>query len=538
MPWRGPEIPGEFPTLGYQVADWIEARCAIPDREFVGDPFLLTDEELSFFLHFYRLVPETGEFLYYRGGQLTRPQKWGKGPIAAAWICAEAQGPTRFDGWDANGEPVGKPVATPLIQVTAVSEDQTDNIYSALLPMIELGALHGEIEDTGLGRINLPGGGKIEPVTASGRSRLGQRLTAAAQDQTESWLKSNGGRVLADNQRRNLAGMGGRWLSTPNAWDPTEESVAQYTAEREREGVYHDDVEPAEGLSIRNKVERRRALRTVYGDAVTGTRNGKRRGVTPWIDLDRIDAEIQALLERDPAQAERYFLNRKESAEAKAFNGAQWDSLARVGYQPEGLSVLGVDGARFDDAIGVIATEIETGFQWVVSLIERPGSASDSYEHDFNEVDGAVTELVESDLGVWRIYVDPGSTTGNITPLMEKWQGRWGERHVVPWSMQSPKKTALAIGTFTAAVNTGEVSHDGDADFARHIKNAVRWSTSAKDDEGRKLYLIGKDRPGSPRKMDAAAAAVLSWECRGDAIAAGATPDDAISNSGSSVVFA
>ena len=44
---------------------------------------------------------------------------------------------------------------------------------SALLPMIELGALGSEVEDTGLGRINLPGGGKIEPVTASAISRLG-----------------------------------------------------------------------------------------------------------------------------------------------------------------------------------------------------------------------------------------------------------------------------------------------------------------------------------------------------------------------------
>ena len=69
--------------LGYAVADWIEARCAIPDREFAGNPFLLTDEQLRFVLNFYRLVPETGKFYYERGGQLVRPQKWGKGPIAA-----------------------------------------------------------------------------------------------------------------------------------------------------------------------------------------------------------------------------------------------------------------------------------------------------------------------------------------------------------------------------------------------------------------------------------------------------------------------
>jgi hypothetical protein len=70
-----------------QVADWIEARCAIPDREFVGNPFLLTDEQLRFVLNFYRLVPETGEFFYHRGGQLVRPQKWGKGPFSAAALC-------------------------------------------------------------------------------------------------------------------------------------------------------------------------------------------------------------------------------------------------------------------------------------------------------------------------------------------------------------------------------------------------------------------------------------------------------------------
>jgi hypothetical protein len=61
------------------------------------------------------------------------------------------------------------------------------------------------------------------------------------------------GRKLADNQRRGLAGMGGRWLSTPNAWDPTEESVAQYTSEQEHDGVLHDDVEPPDSLSLRNK---------------------------------------------------------------------------------------------------------------------------------------------------------------------------------------------------------------------------------------------------------------------------------------------
>lgn len=520
MPWRGPEVPREFPTLGFQVADWIEARCAIPDRAFVGDPYLLTDEQLTFLLHFYRLDPETGVFVYHRGAQLKKPQKWGKGPFSAAYICAEAQGPVLFAGWDSAGEPVGKPWPTPLIQVTAVSEDQTENVYSALLPMIELGALHGEIEDTGLGRINLPGGGKIEPVTASGRSRLGQRLTAAVEDQTESWLKTNGGRELADNQRRNIAGMGGRWLSTCNAWDPSEESVAQYTAEHEHDGVYHDEIEPPQGLSIRNKAERRRALRIVYGDALTGRRNRKTGVIEPWINLDKIDAEILALLPRDPAQAERFFLNRNHAAESKAFDGERWDGLALEFEPPPGsLIVIGVDGARFADALAVVATHVESGFQWPLGIWTRPESAPDDYEHPFEEVDGAMTDAFDR-FYVWRAYIDPQW----IDHLLEKWQGDYGEKRVQPWYTNRPRQIAFAVSSFTAAINSGDLSHNGDEVLTRHIKNAVRQKVNVYDDDHRQMHTISKDRPDSPRKIDAAMAAVLSREARGDAIAAGAEP--------------
>lgn len=521
MPWRGPEVPGEFPTLGYLVGTWIETNCAIPDRELVGDPFLLTDEQLRFLLHFYRLVPESGEFFYHRGAQLTRPQKWGKGPLAAAVICAEAQGPVRFAGWDADGEPVGKPVPTPLVQVTAVSEDQTENVYSALLPMIELGALHGDIEDTGLGRINLPAGGKIEPVTASGRSRLGQRVTFVVQDQTESWLASNKGVTLSDNQRRNLAGMGGRWLSTPNAWDPVEESVAQYTAEHEHDGVFHDDVEPPDSLSVRNKAERRRALKVAYGDAVAGTRDGQTGGVKPWIKLDSIEAMILALLERDPAQAERFFLNRKRAPESAAFSGDVWDSRKAPRTVEDGsLIVLGVDGARFQDALAVIATEVATGYQWPLGIWERPENAQDDYEHPFDEVDGAVSEAFDR-FYVWRAYCDPQY----IDNLVDGWAGDYGEKRVIEWYTNRPRQIAFAVRNFAQALAGGDLFHDGDPDFARHVKNAVRRKSKAKDDEGRPMWEIGKDRPQSPRKMDAAMAAVLSWEARGDAIAAGAEPE-------------
>src|SRR3954463_16286324 len=99
MPWRGPKERGEFPSLGYEVAEWIQAMVAVPDGDAMGQPFVLTDEMYRFLLWHYRL-DEDGKFVYRRS-QLVRPQKWGKGPLSAAMICAEAEGPVRFDGWNA-----------------------------------------------------------------------------------------------------------------------------------------------------------------------------------------------------------------------------------------------------------------------------------------------------------------------------------------------------------------------------------------------------------------------------------------------------
>ena len=148
------------------------------------------------------------------------------------------------------------------------------------------------------------------------------------------------------------------------------------------------------------------------------------------------DAEILALLPRDPAQAERWFLNRKQAAEAKAFDGARWDALARPDYLPEkdALITIGVDGARYVDALGIIATEVATGFQWPVGIWERPLRAGRDYEHPFDEIDGAMQDAFD-EWNVWRIYIDPQY----IDYLVEIWQGRWGEKKVFSWPTNRAK---------------------------------------------------------------------------------------------------
>ena len=541
----------DFPTL-WVAADWVQAHCIVPDGFRKGEAFELVDWQLWALLNFYRLKPKArvGQLapaFHFRRSQIVLPQKAGKAPYTAAHVCVEGVGPALFGGWAKGGEvwdcrehgcgcgfvyeyrpgeAMGMRWPTPLIQITAYSEDQTDNIYDALRPMIDDGPLHELIPKTGEEFIRLPGKGRIDVVTSNAQSRLGQRVTFVPQDETGIWFKQNGMTKVAETQRRGLAGMGGRAEETTNAWDPTEESVAQRTAQSKRPDIFRIHPSPPDSLSYRNKRERRKIHKQVYAGC-------------DWINIDAIEAEAAELLETDPAQAERFFGNRVVSGSGKAFDAEKWDELADSGHQvpDEALVVLGVDGARFVDALAVVATEVETGFQWPVGIWERPESAPEDYEHPMDEVDGAVSEATER-FSVWRIYIDPGSSTGNIEPLVEKWMGRWGEKHVVKWLMNRPKQTAQAIAGYTAALNTAELSHDGDPDFSRHIKNAVKWPTNAKDEYGRKLYVIGKDRPDSAEKMDGAAAGALSWEARGDAIAADAQPKDAISPRASTVVFA
>lgn len=307
------------------VPDWIEQHCAVPDGFDAGSSFELVPEQLTFVQNHYAIrstakVGELAQAFVFRRSQLVRAQKWGKSPLIAAFVCAEGVGPVLFDGFARGGEqylcsehgcgcgwvyeympgePMGKPWPTPLIQITATTEDQTDNTYGALRPMIDRGPLSEVIPRTGEEFIRLPNGGRIDVVTSKATSRLGQRVTFVPQDETGIWTDSNSMTKTARTQRRGLAGMGGRAIETTNAWDPSENTVAQRTFESQAEDINRDFRMPPADLKFGNKRERRKILQFNYGGAPWALRN-----------LDGIEAEVAEMIERDPAEAERFFGNR------------------------------------------------------------------------------------------------------------------------------------------------------------------------------------------------------------------------------------
>lgn len=528
MPWRGPEYEGEFPSLGWAVAEWIESHCVVPDREDAGEPFVLSDEQLAFLVHHYRLKPNATEARWQTAWQYTRsllvkPQKWGKAPITSAMICAEAVGDVLFAGWDAYGEPVARPWPTPIIQVTAYSEDQTDNIWKVLLPMIQMGPLADIIPDTGETRINLPGQGWIEPVTSKALSRLGARITFAPQDEVGTWVSQNM-RYLADTQYRGLSGTGGRAMLTTNAWDLAESSVAQQIAEGGEETDYIDHVQAPANLSYSNKRERHKIHEIVYGDsALKLDRAGER--VSGWVDLERIEIDAAKLAARDPNQAARFYGNRPSMGSGQWMPDGAWADRLEIRDRPKSVPVCaGFDGSDKDDWTGI---RLETFDRHQFTPLYHGDTRRTIWnpaiwpEHRIprSEVMAAWDDIF-ANYDVVRAYLDPPLWGSEIAHL----QGKYGDKVVIEWPTYRLNPMHAALESFKTDVTNPHsgFTHDDCAFTEQHIRNAVeraRGVQAGLDGIRRQTYILGK--ASHDQKIDLSMSSVLAHEAVNDAIAAG-----------------
>ena len=518
----------------FVAPSWVEAHCVVPDGFDRGKPLRLYDYQLEYFANFYLVKPDVvfdpkdpilGPAFVYRRALLVGPQKLGKGPLVAAHVCLEGVGPALFAGWAKRGdyyscadhgcrcgweyeyevgEPMGMPWPTPLIQITAFSEEQTDNIYGALRPMIEHGPLFDLIPKLGEDFIRLPGGGRIDTVTSSAQSRLGQRVTFVPQDEVGLWNKTNGMNKVADAQYRGLAGMGGRSALTTNAWDPSEGSVAQQQFESAAKDVYRQFRQPPSNLSYRNKVDRRKIHRHVYGEALK--QNGGH------IDLDSIEAEAADLIERDLTQAERFFGNRIVAGSDTWIDPKRYEErldLTKTVKAGE-MITLGFDGSLNDDSTGLMGTRVEDGHQFFIGVWEKPeGELGEGWQVPVYEVDALVAETFKK-FNVVRMYCDPPYWQDSI----DKWSAEFGEKVVIQWWTNRSRAVVAALNRYHTAVLQSQMTHDGNEIVTRHMHNAKVKMT-------RDGAQIRKDRPQSPNKIDLVMASVLAYEARGDAIEAG-----------------
>ncbi|HWU21543.1 MAG TPA: hypothetical protein VN088_08460 [Nocardioides sp.] len=472
-------------------------------------------------------VGDLGTAFVYRRSQVVAPQKAGKSPLEAAQVCLESVGPALFAGWAAGGElydcrdhgcgcgfvydyvpgePMGRAWPTPLIQITASSVEQTENIYDALRPMIELGPLADLIPKTGEEFIRLPNGGRIDVVTSSAKSRLGQRVTFVPQDETGIWTPQTGMVKVAETQRRGLAGMGGRAVEITNAWDPSEDSVAQRTAESRQPDIYRQHVQAPANLSYRDKRERHR-IHTIVYKGWWGERN-----------LASIEAEAAELLEKDPAQAERFFGNRVVHGLGSWMVEGLWAS--READRPIGPAIcLGFDGSESGDWTAIRAETFD-GHRFTPTYgpdrrptIWNPAEWGGTIPR--GEVHAAVDEICAK-FRVARAYCDPKGWQSEIGD----WALRYGDDVFVEWATYRIVQMHAALERSMTDLISGRSTHDSCPITATHVANARKIAKPGD------RYILGK--PADHQKIDATMADTLAHEAAADARAAGWTGEDSV----------
>jgi hypothetical protein len=519
-----------WPTL-YVGPSWVEAHCVQPDGFRRGRAFRYYDWQLWCTLNHYRVKPTAlwipdnplrAAAFHNRRSVVIGPQKTGKGPWSATGCALEGAGPALFAGWAGpddgyvcadhgcgcgweypyeQGEPMGMPWPTPLIQITATSEAQTDNIYRPLQDMIRLGPL-GDMMRVGEGFIRIGTTGRIDVVTSNAQSRLGNPITYGAQDETGIYGDSNGMRKVAETQRRGLAGMSGRAQETTNPYDPSEDSVAQRTFESTAEDVFKFYEAPPAHLSYRNKRERRKIHQFNYAGS-------------PHVDVDAIDAEAAEIAEKDPEQAERFFGNRMVYGAGTWLEGDLWDARAKPRAVGRGEPiVLGFDGSDVDDW-SVLRAQTQDGYQFTpVYGVDKKPCIWNPAEHRGQvprlEVDAAIEELFER-FSVVRMYADPPDWKTEI----DGWSAKHGEKVVLRWETYRITQMHAALKRMHSDVTKDATTftHDGDAVMAVHIRNARKLARA-----GQK-YILGK--PSQTQKIDGAMSAALCNEAAGDVTAAG-----------------
>ena len=523
-----PDDHGEFwPTLGPQVCEFIESNLVFGPGDLRGEPAVLDDEKRALIYRMYEVFPKShkqaGRRRFKRVG-IMLPKGTAKTELAA-WIAAcelHPEAPVRCVGWDKRGNPMGGPVTDPYIPLVAYTEEQSDELcYGALRVILEEGPLRDDF-DIGLERImRKRGDGKAVSLSAAPNARDGARTTFSVCDESHWWtlprLKQAHQTMLANLPKRKLSDA---WaLEVTTAPDPGAGSVAEATLEYARA--------VADG---RAKDSRLFFFYRFAGDEHDlNTEQGARAAVieasgpaAEWRDIDSI-VELWRDPTTDRSYWERVWCNRLVKSAQKAFDPERWKALgtkSRVVREGD-LITLGFDGAMFHDSTALVGTHVESGYQWLVGLWECP-FGRDNWQVPTDEVEAAVLAAFQR-YTVWRMYADP--------PYWQSWLSKWagllGEDRIFEWWTNRQAPMTYALKSFEMGIREGTLSHDGNADLARHVGNAYRHDIPRRDESGQPLWLIRKERSDSPHKIDACMAAVLSWEARNDAIAAGALQSNA-----------
>lgn len=426
---------------------------------------------------------------------------------------------TELMGGDALAELCG-PIApiSPNVVVSASSWDQANRLFGATRLMIEEGPLKhvfaGHIFDE---RITNPERqGVLARIAAIAGSNDGGLPTAHYGDELHEWEGERRERVYV------VLGNGLK-KRTPRSANP---SLAVQRVGGQQVGITTAGDNP-NGL-----------LRRLYdhGRKVADGSVSDPSFLFLWWeaaetwDLDKPDELVEAILEANPAagsflstenlvqrfrdptvaryEFERYHLNRWVSPPEAWISLDTWMARrakpvgkAKAGLilPPNGVKVwLGFDGSKSRDSTALIGCT-EDAHLFVIKVWER-----DQHDPEWTVPRGEVDAAVAGAFRRWNVQLmqcDPPRWEREI----EDWATEYGDTRVLAFDTAVYERMAPAVGRFHDAVVDDGLTHDGDPVLARHVANArtkeTRWG-----------LVITKEHKDSPRRIDAAVAAVLAHD--------------------------
>jgi len=517
-----------YPTLGWDVIDWIESYLVHGPGDVQGQPILLDDEFTKFVLNCYRIYPQDHRLAGRRVRQrafLSRPKGRAKSELAGMIACAEGLGPVRFDGWTADGSPVGRPVKGPEVLCFATEEDQAGNTYGNVSWMLTEGKAYDEYPGIDIGRtsmtstrVHLPGNGVIEPVTSAAQSKDGGKSTFVVWDEVHLWHERRL-RDLYNTVRRNLGKrkQADPWgLITSTMYRPGQMSVAEDLHadwNRNPDGALLFDHREGSECDLDDDDELLASLAEAYGAAAE------------WMDLERIMREEFRSESVDLVDSVRYFLNRRVDYADDFLPVDVYDKTFKVReVGKRDRIVIGFDGSegRTDgkraDSTVIRGCTLDDGHLFTIGAWHHPHESS-TWLVPRDEVRAKFDEAFAS-YDVVMVYADPALWQADLDMLAEK----YGEDRIVRARTTALPWVATALEVLSVGLREGELSHDGDPEARAHYVNAKKWVKPApKDDpDGRKeLVLVKKPIYDGPLKIDTVYADALAAKARSDAIAAG-----------------
>ena len=160
--------------------------------------------------------------------------------------------------------------------------------------------------------------------------------------------------------------------------------------------------------------------------------------------------------------------------------------------------VLGFDGSASGDSTALIGCTVADPHLFVVGLWENPGDKR--WRVPRSEVlDRMAWAFREFD--VVELAADPWGWRTELEGLAEK----FGADRVLEWNTGHRGRMAPATDRFYQAVTAGSLTNDGDPGMLAHFTHCVATSTAVGD-------VITKDKRNSPRKIDAAVAAIVAFD--------------------------